>query len=65
MATVIEETINDVDKSEWPDGPWKGEPDKVVWVHKDTGLACMVVRHAKWGHWCDQREPTVPNGIRG
>lgn len=32
------------DKSEWGDGPWQDEPDKVVWVDETTGLDCMIHR---------------------
>lgn len=31
-------------KSEWPDGPWQGEPDKVQWVDEPTNLDCLIVR---------------------
>ncbi|MCW2545397.1 MAG: hypothetical protein JWM40_2949 [Frankiales bacterium] len=27
-----------------PQGPWKGEPDKVQWVDESTGLDCLIVR---------------------
>lgn len=33
-----------VDKSEWIDGPWKQEPDKVQWQDEATGLPCLIVR---------------------
>jgi hypothetical protein len=33
-----------VDKSEWGDGPWQAEPDKVVWVDEATDLDCMIHR---------------------
>jgi hypothetical protein len=33
-----------IDKSEWGDGPWQVEPDKVVWVDEATGLDCMIHR---------------------
>jgi hypothetical protein len=39
-----------VDKSEWPDGPWKEEPDRVDFVH--AGYACLLLRHARMGYWC-------------
>ncbi len=29
-----------VDKSQWPDGPWKNEPDRVDFVH--AGYACAI-----------------------
>lgn len=34
-----------IDKRIWGDGPWVGEPDKVVWVDKATDLDCMIVRN--------------------
>lgn len=33
-----------VDKSEWGDGPWQNEPDKVQWQDEATGLPCLIVR---------------------
>ena len=44
------EWYNLVDKSEWERGEWDGEPDKVQWVDKDTGLFCLAVR--AHSHWC-------------
>lgn len=32
------------DKTTWPDGPWKKEPDKKQWVDIWTGLPCLAVR---------------------
>jgi hypothetical protein len=31
-----------VDKSNWPDGPWMTEPDRLQWQH--AGYACLIVR---------------------
>ncbi len=39
-----------IDKSEWPDGPWKTEPDWMQWQH--AGYACLIVRHPRLGHLC-------------
>jgi hypothetical protein len=33
-----------VDKSDWIDGEWKNEPDKVQWQDEATGLPCLIVR---------------------
>lgn len=33
-----------IDKSDWPDGPWKDEPDKRQWLDEATGLPCLIVR---------------------
>lgn len=32
------------DKSEWGEGPWMSEPDKVQWQDEATGLPCLIVR---------------------
>jgi len=34
-----------VDKSEWGEGPWQAEPDKVQWQDEATGLPCLIVRN--------------------
>jgi hypothetical protein len=39
------------DKSRWPDGPWKQEPDKKQWRDAATGLPCLIVR-ARPGALC-------------
>ena len=39
-----------IDKSLWPDGPWKIEPDRVTWHDMDTGLPCIINRHSQ-GFW--------------
>lgn len=41
-----------VDKSNWPDGLWKQEPDKEQFTDKETGLPCLIVRHPCGGHLC-------------
>ena len=46
------EELHVVDKTTWAEGPWKDEPDKVVWVDEATGLDCMIVRHDEYGHFC-------------
>lgn len=33
-----------IDKSEWGDGPWQNEPDKVQWIDQVTGLPCLIHR---------------------
>ncbi len=40
----------EIDKSKWGDGPWQSEPDRVEW--NAHGLPCLMVRHARSGHWC-------------
>lgn len=39
-----------VDKSEWGDGPWLTEPDRVEWEH--AGLPCLAARSEIGGNWC-------------
>lgn len=36
-------------KSEWGDGPWQFEPDRLEFVH--AGLPCMLIRN-RLGNWC-------------
>lgn len=38
-----------IDKSAWPDGPWKSEPDHVVFKH--AGLDCELQRGKRYGGW--------------
>ena len=33
------------DKSNWPDGPWKDEPDELRWVDEETGYECYIRRN--------------------
>lgn len=35
---------SNTDKTEWPDGPWMAEPDKIQWQDETTGLPCLIVR---------------------
>lgn len=37
------------DKSEWPDGPWKTEPDQLEWVDPETGYECLISRSSTTG----------------
>jgi hypothetical protein len=41
---MAERSWTTVDKSEWGDGPWTGEPDKIQWVDAATGLDCLIHR---------------------
>lgn len=38
-------------KAEWPEGPWKTEPDKLSWHDAEYDLACLMVR-GRSGAWC-------------
>jgi hypothetical protein len=46
-----ERVYTTVDKSEWCDGPWQDEPDKIQWKDAATGLPCLVKR-GPMGVWC-------------
>jgi hypothetical protein len=51
MINKTEQTY--IDKSSWPDGPWKTEPDRVSWVDPETGYPCLIRRAgANLGHLC-------------
>jgi hypothetical protein len=39
-----------IDKSDWGDGPWQTEPDRVDFIAE--GFACLMLRHDHHGHWC-------------
>jgi hypothetical protein len=41
-----------IDKSEWGDGPWQQEPDKVEWRDAATGLPCLIRRSEASGALC-------------
>lgn len=40
-----------IDKSTWPDGPWKTEPDVKNWVDSETGKFCRILRQIS-GYLC-------------
>lgn len=48
---TIEYTYSDVNKTEWGEGPWLHEPDKVQWLDEATGLPCIIKR-GPMGVWC-------------
>lgn len=39
----------DTPKSEWGDGPWQNEPDRLEFEH--VGLPCLALRN-RMGAWC-------------
>lgn len=41
----------EVDRSEWGEGPWDDEPDKISWTDEETALPCLLVRN-EMGAWC-------------
>src|SRR3990167_1303892 len=42
---------NLIDKSSWPNGAWKKEPDKVQWMSLTSRTLCLAVRQGM-GYWC-------------
>jgi hypothetical protein len=55
MANSIEKliySINYIYKTNWPDGPWKLEPDKMLWIDKETGYECLIRRVKEISHLC-------------
>lgn len=47
-----ERSWHDVDKTEWPNGPWMHEPDKMQWIDDATELDCLIVRNPHFGFLC-------------
>lgn len=41
-----------INKSDWADGPWHDEPDRVAWVDRHTGYPCIARRVELTGAWC-------------
>lgn len=41
-----------IDKSQWGDGPWQDEPDRVEWTDSVTGYDCLITRSHVIGHLC-------------
>lgn len=41
-----------IDKTKWPDGPWKDEPDVIQWQDAETGYPCRIWRMDFSGHLC-------------
>lgn len=39
-----------VDKSDWGDGPWQSEPDRIEW--RAHGFPCLMLRSPHGGMWC-------------
>lgn len=48
-----------VDRTNWPEGPWDAEPDRLEWKTK-AGFPAIAHRHPQGGHWCGY--VGVPNG---
>lgn len=48
MTTEAPERVyHTIDKSTWPDGPWKEEPDKIQYCDEATGLPCLIKRNGE------------------
>lgn len=45
------ETFDLVNRTGFPDGPWKNEPDRVTWIDPATSYPCAVIR-TNLGHLC-------------
>jgi hypothetical protein len=42
---MSERSYTSMDKTDWGDGPWNDEPDKLQWIDDATGLDCLIVRN--------------------
>lgn len=47
MSDLLCEVCN---KTDWPDGPWKAEPDYVAW--ESHGHRCVAIRNGELGNLC-------------
>jgi hypothetical protein len=64
MSTVSEYAA--IDKSQWGEGPWQQEPDRLEW--RQHGFPCLIVRN-RMGFWCGyvavgQEHPCYGQGYR-
>lgn len=41
-----------INKSRWSDGPWRLEPDQMLWIDQVTGYQCLVIRSEVTGALC-------------
>ena len=39
-----------IDKSDWGDGPWQDEPDRIEW--RVGPIAALMLRNPRGGFWC-------------
>lgn len=46
---MSERVEHKIDRTDWPAGPWDGEPDRIEWRHR--GFPCLMLRNA-YGGWC-------------
>jgi hypothetical protein len=74
----MERSYTTIDKTDWGDGPWQHESDKLQWVDEATGLDCLIVRnhfgalcgyvgvppsHPDYGRDCDDVDVWVHGGL--
>lgn len=41
-----------IDKTWWPEGQWKDEPDTISWIDHETGYHCIIRRSETTGALC-------------
>ncbi len=49
---MIDLAMSVLDKSEWGEGPWQHEPDRLEWHDPATKLPCMIIRSSAVGSLC-------------
>jgi hypothetical protein len=50
LMSMVQPTLTPIDRSQWPKGPWDGEPDRTAWLHES--VLCLAVRSPSSGSWC-------------
>lgn len=48
--TAAADLTRPIDKTDWPEGPWHAEPDRVEWTSQD--IVCLALRADVTGAWC-------------
>lgn len=49
---LTDEELEIGNKSEWGEGPWQNEPDRLEWIDESTGYPCLARRNMGGGFWC-------------
>lgn len=52
VGANMSELYDVMDKSEWLDGPWKAEPDRIYWIDEETKYPCIIRRSPGSGALC-------------
>lgn len=52
MALTLIRAETFLDRSDWPEGEWTAEPDRVEWRDEGTGFPCLAIRHPHNLNWC-------------